>query len=110
MVPIEENEEEDEEMDEVEEVGVPGSGVGAFLAPLKKMVKKTNLKKTLGKGVSSKVESRASVFAKAGMLSARHLSRLVEECSVPAKEKEEKEKVEQPLLRWFSELLDLRSW
>ena len=60
--PVEEYEEEDEEMEEVEDVGELGSGVGAFLAPpRKKMVKKTYLKKALGKGVSAEAETRASV-------------------------------------------------
>ena len=35
-IPVEEHAEEDEEMEELEEVGEPGSGVGAFLAPLRK--------------------------------------------------------------------------
>ena len=67
---VEDLEEEDEEMEEAEEID-NGSGVGAFLAPpKKKLVKKTNLKKAPVKGVVMKAESRQSVFAKAGMLSA----------------------------------------
>ena len=92
---IEEVEEDDEEMEEVEEPVDNGSGVGAFLAPPKrKMVKKTNLKKAPVKGVIVKAESRQSVFAKDGMLSARELTRLVEDCSALAKEKADDELAE----------------
>ena len=76
-------------------MGELGSGVGAFLAPpRKKMVKKTYLKKALGKGVSAEAETRASVLAEACMASAREPTRLVEECSVLAKGKASKKKVE----------------
>ena len=81
-------------MAEVEEED-NGSGVGAFLAPtLKKMVKKTPLKKTPAKNASVKPETRSSVFAEAGVLSARELTRLAEECSVLAKQKEDEELAE----------------
>ena len=90
-VHVEELQEGDEEMEEVEEVD-NGGGVGAFLMPpRKKMVKKTLLKKTSAKNVSVKPETRSSVFAKAGVLSARELTRLAEECSVLAKRKEDEE-------------------
>ena len=82
-------------MEELEDLGDNGSGVGAFLAPpRKKMVKKTNLKKAPVKGISVKAETRQSVFAKASMLSARELTRLVEECSALAKEKADDELAE----------------
>ena len=75
-------------MEEVEEID-NGGGVGAFLAPAKKkMVKKTLLKKaSAAKNGVAKPETRSSVFAKAGVLSARELTRLAEECSVLAKQK-----------------------
>ena len=77
-VQIQEIQEGDEEMEEVEEEH-KGSGVGAFLAPpRKKTVKKTFLKKTSAKNVSVKPETRSSVFAEAGTLSARELTRLAE--------------------------------
>ena len=41
-----------------------------------------------------KAETRQSVFAKAGMLSARELSRLVEDCSALAKSKADDELAE----------------
>ena len=92
---IEEVEEEDEEMEEVEEIVDNGSGVGAFLAPpKKKLVKKSNLKRFPAKGAGVKTETRQSVFAKAGMLSARELSRLVEDCSALAKSKADDELAE----------------
>ena len=76
-------------MEEVDEVGVPGSGVGAWLAPpQKKLVKKSFFKKALATGVSLKAETRGSVFAKAGLLSARELARLVDALSALAKEEE----------------------
>ena len=82
-------------MEEIEELVDNGSGVGAFLAPpKKKLVKKTNLKKAPAKGAGAKTESRQSVFAKAGMLSARELSRLVEDCSALAKSKADDELAE----------------
>ena len=57
-------------MEEVKEED-NGSGVGAFLTPpRKKTVKKTFLKKTAAKSVSVKPETRSSVFATAGTLSA----------------------------------------
>ena len=81
-------------MEEVEEED-NGSGVGAFLAlPRKKMVKTTLLKKASAKNASVKPETRPSVFAKAGVLSARELTRLAEECSVLAKQKEDEELAE----------------
>ena len=81
-------------MEEVEEED-NGSGVGAFLAPPRKeTVKKTLLKKISAKNVSVKPETRSSVFAKAGTLSARELRRLAEECSVLAKQKEDEELAE----------------
>ena len=93
-VQVEELQEGDEEMEEVEEVD-NGGGVGAFLMPpRKKMVKKTLLKKASAKNVSVKPETRSSVFAKAGVLSARELTRLAEECSVLAKQKEDEELAE----------------
>ena len=83
-----------EEMEEVEEID-NGGGVGACLAPpRKKMVKKTLLKKASTKNASVKPETRSSVFAKAGVLSARELTRLAEECSVLAKQKEDGELAE----------------
>ena len=92
---IEDFEEEDEEVVEIEELVVFGSGVGAFLVPPnKKLVKKSNLKKAPLKGACVKAESRQSVFAKAGMLSARELTRLVEECSALAKSKADDELAE----------------
>ena len=70
----EELQEGDEEMEEVEEID-NGGGVGAFLAPARrKMVKKTLLKKASAKNGAVKPETRSSVFAKAGVLSARELS------------------------------------
>ena len=91
---VEELQEGDEEMEEVEE-GDNGGGVGAFLTPpRKKMVKKTLLKKASAKNVSVMPETRSSVFAEAGVLSARELTRLAEECSVLAKQKEDEELVE----------------
>ena len=81
-------------MEEVEEID-NGSGVGAFLAPARrKMVKKTLLKKASAKNIAVKPETRSSVLAKAGVLSARELTRLAEECSVLAKQKEDKELAE----------------
>ena len=78
-VQVEELQEGDEEMEEVEEID-NGGGVGAFLAPARrKMVKKTLLKKASAKNVAVKPETRSSVFAKAGVLSARELTRLAEE-------------------------------
>ena len=72
-----------------------GSGVGAFLAPRrKKTVKKTFLKKPSAKNVAVKLETRPSVFAKAGMLSARELTRHIAECSELAKKKEDEELAE----------------
>ena len=96
-IQIEEVEEDDELMEEEEEdIGDNGSGVGAFLAPpKKKMVKKTNLKKSPAKGISVKAETRQSVFAKAGMLSARELTCLVEECSALAKAEADDELAEE---------------
>ena len=41
-----------------------------------------------------KPETRSSVFAKAGMLSARELTRLIAECSELAKQKEDEELAE----------------
>ena len=91
---VEELQEGDEEMEEVEEID-NGGGVGAFLAPARrKMVKKTLLKKASAKNVAAKPETRSSVFAKAGVLSARELTRLAEECSVLAKQKEDEELAE----------------
>ena len=58
------------------------------------MVKKTLLKKASAKNFSVKPETRSSVFAKAGVLSARELTRLAEECSVLAKQKEDEELAE----------------
>ena len=82
-------------MEEEQDLGDNGSGAGDFLAPpRKKMLKKTNLKKALAKGISVKAETRQSVFAKAGMLSARELTRLVEDCSALAKEKADDELAE----------------
>ena len=90
----EELQEDDEEMEEVEEID-NGGGVGAFLARAKKkMVKKTLLKKASAKNGIAKPETRSSVFAKAGALSARELTRLAEECSVLAKQKEDEELAE----------------
>ena len=90
----EELQEDDEEMEEVEEID-NGGGVGAFLAPTKKkLVKKTLLKKASAKNGIAKPETRSSVFAKAGALSARELTRLAEECSVLAKQKEDEELAE----------------
>ena len=90
----EELQEDDEEMEEVEEID-NGGGVGAFLAPTKKkLVKKTLLKKASAKNGLAKPETRSSVFAKAGALSARELTRLAEECSVLAKQKEDEELAE----------------
>ena len=90
----EELQEDDEEMEEVEEID-NGGGVGAFLAPArKKMVKKTLLEKASAKNGIVKPETRSSVFAKAGVLSARELTRLAEECSVLAKQKEDEELAE----------------
>ena len=90
----EELQEGDEEMEEVEEID-NGGGVGAFLAPTrKKMVKKTLLKKAPAKNGAVKPETRSSVFGKAGVLSARELTRLAEECSVLAKQKEDEELAE----------------
>ena len=84
----------DEEMEEVEEEE-NGSGVGAFLVPPRmKMVKKTFLKKASAKNVSVMPETRSSVFAKAGVLGARELTRLAEECSVLAQQKEDEELAE----------------
>ena len=92
-VQVEELQEDDEEMEEVEEID-NGSGVGAFLAPARrKMVKKTLLNKASAK-IAVKPETRSSVFAKAGVLSARELTRLAEECSVLAKQKEDEELAE----------------
>ena len=72
-----------------------GGGVGAFLAPpRKKLVKKTLLKKASAKNGLAKPETRSSVFAMAGVLSARELTRLAEECSVLAKQKEDEELAE----------------
>ena len=91
---VEELQEDDEEMEEVEESD-NGGGVGAFLAPKrKKLVKKTLLKKASAKNGLAKPETRSSVFAKAGALSARELARLAEECSVLAKQKEDEELAE----------------
>ena len=80
---IPEGDEETEEVDDEEENGsTVGSGVGAFLAPQrKKTVKKTFLKKPSAKNAAVKPGTRSSVFAKAGMLSARELKRLIAECS-----------------------------
>ena len=64
------------------------------MPPRKKMVKKTLLKKASAKNASVKPETRCSVFAKAGVLSARELTRLAEECSVLAKQKEDEELAE----------------
>ena len=90
----EELQEDDEEMEELEEID-NGGGVGAFLAPTKKkMVKKTLLKKASAKNGIAKPETRSSVFAKAGVLSARELTRLAEECSELAKQKEDEELAE----------------
>ena len=89
----EELQEDDEEMEEVEEID-NGVGVGAFLAPIKKLVKKTLLKKASSKNGIAKPETRSSVFAKAGALSARELTRLAEECSVLAKQKDDEELAE----------------
>ena len=90
----EELQEDDEEMEEMEEID-NGGGVGAFLAPTrKKMVKKTLLKKASAKNGIAKPETRSSVFAKAGVLSARELTRLAEDCSVLAKQKEDEELAE----------------
>ena len=58
------------------------------------MVKKTLLKNSSAKNASVKPETRSSVFAKAGVLSARELTRLNEECSVLAKQKEDEELAE----------------
>ena len=41
------------------------------------------------KNVSVKLKTRSSVFAKEGVLSARELTRLTEECSVLAKQEDE---------------------
>ena len=72
-----------------------GVGVGAFLAPQrKKTVKKTFLKKPPAKNAAVKPETRSSVFAKAGTLIARELTRLVEECSALAEQKEDEELAE----------------
>ena len=93
-VQVEELQEGNEEIEEVEEVD-NGGGVGVFLAaPREKMVKKTLLKKASANNVSVKPETRSSVFAKAGVLSARELTRLAEECSVLAKQKEDEELAE----------------
>ena len=93
-VQVEELQEGDEEMEKVEEVD-NGGGVGAFLAPpRKKMVKKTLLKKAPAKSASVKPETRSSVFAKAGVLSAREFTRLPEDCSVLAKQKGDEELAE----------------
>ena len=90
----EELQEDDEEMEEVEEID-NGGGVGAFLAPpKKKMVKKTLHKKASAKNGIAKAETRSSVFAKAGVLSARELTSLAEDCSVLAKQKEDEELAE----------------
>ena len=98
-VQIQEIPEGDEEMEEVddeeEQESTVGSGVGAFLAPQrKKTVKQIILKKPPVKNAAVKPETRSSVFAKAGTLSARELTRLVEECSVLAKQKEDEELAE----------------
>ena len=90
-VEVEELQEDDEEMEEVEESD-NGGGVGAFLAPKKKkMVKKTLLKKASAKNGFAKPETRSSVFARAGALSARELTRLAEECVTLAKQKDDEE-------------------
>ena len=91
-VQIQEIQEGDEKMDEVEEED-NGSGVGAFLAPPRKKMK-TRLKKALAKNASVKPETRSSVFADAGVLCARELTRVAEECSVLAKHKEDEELAE----------------
>ena len=89
-VQVEELQEGDEEMEEFDEEVDGRGGVGAFLAPpRKKMVKKTLLKKASMKNVSVKPETRSSVFAKAGVLCTRELTRLAEECSVLAKQEDE---------------------
>ena len=46
------------------------------------------------KNIAVKPETRSSVFAKAGVLSARELTRIAEECSVLAKQKEDEELAE----------------
>ena len=56
---------------------------------VKNMVKKTLLKKAPAKNASVKPETRSSVFAKAGVVSARELTRLAEKCSVLAKQEDE---------------------
>ena len=61
---------------------------------VKNMVKKTLLKKAPAKNASVKPETRSSVFAKAGVVSARELTRLAEKCSVLAKQKEDEELAE----------------
>ena len=93
---IPEGDEEMEEVDDEEEHGsTVGSGVGAFLAPQrKKTVKKTFLKKPSAKNAAVKRETRSSVFAKAGTLNARELTRLIEECSALARQKEDEELAE----------------
>ena len=93
---IPEGDEEVEEVEDEEEHGsTVGSGVGAFLAPQrKKTVKKTFLKKPSAKNAAVKPETRSSVFAEAGTLSARELTRLIEECSALAQQKEDEELAE----------------
>ena len=90
---------EDEEMEEVddeEENGsTVGSGVGAFLAPQRKRrLRRLSSRSLLRRMLLVKPETRSSVFAKAGMLSARELTRLIAECSELAKQKEDEELAE----------------
>ena len=93
-VQIQEILEGDKEMEEVEDEeehgSTVGSGVGAFLAPQrKKTAKKTFLKKPSAKNAAVKPETRSSVFAKACTLSARELTRLIEEYSALTKQEDE---------------------
>ena len=79
--PPAEEEEVDEEMDN-EGSEVPGSGVGNFMTPSRKQVMKSPSMKRASLRVT---ETRSSVLAKAGKLSAQDPVRLCEQCSALAK-------------------------
>ena len=81
-------------MDDGDGSEVLGAGVGSFMTPSKKKVIKSSfMKRASGKGVALKVaETRSSVFAKAGKLSAQDLVRLSEQCSALAMTREREEK------------------
>ena len=84
---------EDEEMEEVEDVDELGSGVGAFLAPpRKKWRKRLTSRRHLEREVLRRLRLEPSVLAEAGMPSAREPTRLVEQCSALAKEKDKQRK------------------